>query len=375
MNAKTEITDFTLCRAFFAGWVFLYHVDLYVRLSDWLGPAAGFIRRGYLGVDGFFILSGLILAGVHPELSAKPRVEHTGLRVRPLGTAVVLRFWFKRLARIYPLQLATLAVLAALLGLGLAYGLVPRDAARFSAPALVKNLLLVQGWTSAQPGAWNYASWTISCEWAGYLLFPLLWWAMSYFDLYVALQIVIVCLVLLGFIGSKNHLSLNLSYSGGLLRFFPEFLLGIALARLVPSCADAAPRRGAAIFGGILTALGVVIGTDPLSVIGLGCILFAFAMQADAERPAMLGRLPPVLFLGRLSYAFYMSFPIAELLISQGFRSRGWLPAGHGWTFGVGMLSITLALALVLHFCVEIPCRRAADRWLARPVSLAAKPI
>ena len=57
MIMKQEITDLTIARAIFAAWVFIYHVDLYLNFSAWLGPFAGLIRHGYMGVDGFFILS------------------------------------------------------------------------------------------------------------------------------------------------------------------------------------------------------------------------------------------------------------------------------------------------------------------------------
>ncbi len=56
-----RIDDLTACRAVFAGWVFLYHLNLHLGPGGlaWLRPLVG---RGYLGVDGFFVLSGLVLA-------------------------------------------------------------------------------------------------------------------------------------------------------------------------------------------------------------------------------------------------------------------------------------------------------------------------
>ncbi|HQT46932.1 MAG: hypothetical protein B7X08_07315, partial [Acidocella sp. 20-63-7] len=112
MNPKQDITDLTVCRAFFVAWVFVYHVDLYLHFSAWLGPFAGLIRRGYLGVDGFFILSGLILARVHPEISAKVQWQGMSIKARPLSLTSTLKFWGKRLARIYPVHFATLALFA-----------------------------------------------------------------------------------------------------------------------------------------------------------------------------------------------------------------------------------------------------------------------
>jgi peptidoglycan/LPS O-acetylase OafA/YrhL len=350
MNTRQEITDLTVCRAFFAAWVFAYHVDLYLNFSSFLGPFAGLIGHGYLGVDGFFILSGLILARVHPELAHSP--------------AGAFKFWGKRLARIYPVHLVTIIIFAAIFLGGLAHGITPRDPARFSLSSLVQNLFLVHGWGFSSQGAWNYPSWSISTEWAGYLLFPIFWLIVSYFDSYVAVQFVIVGFALLGLIITRHHNNLNLTFADGLIRFFPEFIMGLSTARFVPSFADFWPLKPLAIIGVVLVPLGAAFGFDLITVAGMWLVLFAFTMQADAERPAFLGRAPLLRWLGVLSYSFYMSFAVAELLLSQWFRHQGWAPASHAVVFAAGMLAITLGLAVLLHTTIEVPCRRYADRWL-----------
>ena len=257
MNARTEITDLTVCRAFFAAWVFAYHVDLYLNFSAWLGPFSGLIRHGYLGVDGFFILSGLILARVHPELSRSAKGA--------------FKFWGKRLARIYPVHFVTLLIFGAILLAGAAQGIAPRDPERFALSAFLQNLFLVHGWGFASQGAWNYPSWSVSTEWAGYLLFPVLWLIISYFDELVAIQIVIAGFAVLGLIVTEHAHNLNLTFAEGLIRFFPEFILGMATARFVPRYADFAPLRTIAVSGAVLTfdfrlgGLGFVDGARPVA--------------------------------------------------------------------------------------------------------------
>ena len=378
MSQKPDITDLTICRAAFAAWVFIYHVDLHLHFSASLGPAAGLIRHGYMGVDGFFILSGLILMHSHREFDAgkmdSPRPEFRWPKLD-----AVLRFYGKRLARIYPVHLATIFILLALVAGGAAMGLTPRAPQRFGPSTLVQNLFLVQGWGGDNFGAWNYPSWTISAEWAGYLLFPLFACLLSYFPRLVSNQLAVVTLPALGVVYAFDGHNLNLAFGAGLIRFFPEFLAGVAAYRIAPIVADQEFVRRLFLWGGVvLMLMGAVAGVDLVIVPGLWAILLAFYMQADAECPPVLGHRPVLNFLGLLSYCFYMSFAIAELLTVQLFDHFGWQPADQKLLFAVCMTLLTFILAILLRVFVEQPCRRAANRGLqpksAAPVVATEKP-
>jgi peptidoglycan/LPS O-acetylase OafA/YrhL len=130
-------------------------------------------------------------------------------------------------------------------------------------------------------------------------------------------------------------------------------------------------RRVSLIAGFIVAIFSAAVGCDLAAVFGIWLILWAFLMQADADQPAVFGLRPVLNWLGRRSYAFYMSFAIAELLMSQYFQHSGWTPKSHALLFAAGMLAITLALAVCLYAVVETPCRRMADRWLAIPAEEA----
>lgn len=377
MNMKQELTDLTICRAVFALWVFIYHVDLYLDFSRYLGPAADLIRHGYLGVDGFFILSGLIMARVHTEFIGNRTNYETG-KTDPKFVAftwpMLRRFWGKRLARIYPLHLVTIIILALLVGAAALCGWAPHEAGRFSLSSLLQNLLLVHGWGGLNHGTWNYPSWAISTEWAGYLVFPFVWCALCYQSQLVGMQILIASMAALGLVFMFNDQSLNMTFSSGLLRFFPEFIIGMATTRIVSAWADIAlARRACLVAGCILGLLGAARGIDLAAALGLWFLLFAFLMQADTGLPALLGQRSALLWFGRRSYAFYMSFAIAELLVSQYFQHNGWAPKAHGWIFAAGMLTITMALTVSLYTWVEVPCRRLADRRLVQPEPETAK--
>ena len=347
---KGEIIDLTVCRALFAAWVFTYHIDLHAHFSAYLGPAAGLIRRGYLGVDGFFLLSGFILARVHPEFSR--------------SAAGSFRFWGRRLARIYPVHLAVLILLAAIAASGLALGIVPHDPGRFSLTALLQDLLLIQGWGVANQLAWNYPSWSISTEWAGYLLFPVFCSCAARLAQKPAAILLILCFLILVAVDHWFAHSLNLTFADSLWRFFPEFCAGILTAKLLPTVALQAPARWLAVtgFGFIICAL--LLGSDPWAVSGLWLLISSLAMQASLGRPPIFPALRLLRFLGILSYAFYMSFATVELLLAQLYGHEGWNPADRKWAYALAMTLLTFALSLTLHYLVEKPARQSVDRWL-----------
>src|SRR6202161_3995096 len=116
------------------------------------------VAKGYLGVELFFVLSGFILCPVYLD-----QVADGGFRY---GS-----FLWARLARIYPLHLATLAGIGAMALAALAAGRVI-DPNILSWSSLPANLLLVQAWGYAPQAGWNHPSWSISAEWFAYLSFP-----------------------------------------------------------------------------------------------------------------------------------------------------------------------------------------------------------
>lgn len=347
MTRSRELTDLTACRALFALWVFAYHVNLQVGYARFLGPFAEIIHRGYLGVDGFFILSGFILARVDRETKLSPRGA--------------LRFWGKRLARIYPVHLAVILLLGALFVAGTAVGITPREPARFGTYALLCHLLLITSWGTLHHWAWNYPSWSISTEWAGYLAFPFL--IASYRRFYgAAISISLpLCFCVIAVLSAWQG-SLNLTFAGSMLRFFPEFLGGMATASLVPYFADELPNRTIAVVGALVALVFAMTGHDAMTVAGLWLMLYGFAMQGDAERVPSIGAIRPLRAMGVLSYAFYMSFAPAELATAQIFRHMGVARLSAPFDFASTLVGLTLGLAIVLHVLVEKPARVALNR-------------
>jgi len=157
------IRQLTGIRLIAAVWVLLYHsqgpLDTIGLMSIPILP--DFIRIGRLGVDLFFALSGFILA--HTYLNSLGE---------QLKAKKSIRFWWLRLARIYPVHLVMLFVAGfAIVAQSIVTGeelnrswLTPWD--------FIKNLLLIQEWGGDPQRGWNFVAWSLSMEWLAYLLFP-----------------------------------------------------------------------------------------------------------------------------------------------------------------------------------------------------------
>ncbi|MDD2876733.1 MAG: acyltransferase [Acidiphilium sp.] len=358
MNKTRELKDLTACRALFALWVFAYHLNLHTQFSHSLGPLGPLIDHGYLGVDGFFVLSGFILARVDNAI--------------PMTRSGVLHFWGKRLARLYPVHLAVIILLGAMFLTGVAVGIVPRQPERFATTALIDNLLLVQSWDTLHHWTWNYPSWSISTEWAGYLLFPFMAAATARFFNLAVIAAMPLCFFVLCAVSFAYH-GLNLTFGASMLRFFPEFLAGMATSIAVPMMADEFPGAKIGLIGAAAAAAFAWAGHDALTVFGLWLMIYGLAMQGDAEKSVSIGGIKPLHALGIISYPFYMSFAPAELATSQLFRQLHLPPTSVPFAYGATLAALTLGLSLILHVLIEKPARVALNRRLdpARAEALA----
>ncbi len=153
-RAERRHDGLTRLRLVFIGWVVVFHLDLLLRLTidlPWLRPLIG---AGYLGVDGFFLLSGFVL--------------WLGYGSRPPTDAASLgQFWLRRFARTWPLHILVLLALAALVGLVMATGGRIHEPERFGMRDFLLQAALVHAWEATERLTWNSPSWALSVEWAG----------------------------------------------------------------------------------------------------------------------------------------------------------------------------------------------------------------
>jgi peptidoglycan/LPS O-acetylase OafA/YrhL len=293
MNDAQNIRQLTSLRFFAAFWVVLFHY--WPKLDVGFTPAV--IEKGYLGVELFFILSGFILCHVY-----RTSVEDGRFRY---GS-----FLWARLARVYPLHLATLVGMGLLAG-GAAVAGFAVDPNIASLEALPANLLMIHAWGFAPVAGWNHPSWSISAEWFAYLSFPLFAWAalkLKHRPL-TALAGAVTALTALyiGFEAVAGFPLTQATIHWGALRIVPCFAFGCALHafwRERPMKSAVSALAGAAFFGAFALGAADEGAPDAVIVTALGFVILFLAGLAQT-RSNLLGQ-APLVYLGEISYSVYM---------------------------------------------------------------------
>ncbi len=98
-QARPSIASLTGIRALAAFLVLFLHADQNIPIG--ISQSVRVVSRGYLGVDLFFLLSGFILTYVYFDSMRQPTWRKFGI------------FMWHRFIRLYPVHIAVLAALVA----------------------------------------------------------------------------------------------------------------------------------------------------------------------------------------------------------------------------------------------------------------------
>ncbi len=340
-----------------------------VFLTHFVGSGAGGYGRtpllypqstyGTHGVAFFFVLSGFVLTWMW----------------RP-GQSVG-HFYWRRVARIVPLHLATSVV-----ALWIYYEPITNQT--FQLKSYLLSIFLVQTWfphiQPMLPG--NGVSWTLSCEAFFYLCFPLIVTLLAR-RRRRHLLIVVGVLVLAALAWRVYaNLALDPSLSSWTLRTpifrIWEFILGVVLALLV--------RRGTVVRGNVVGVVAVLAGwilvyfnlrpylspwwSDAVVYLDqvVAPLLFAWLLGVAAKRD-LSGRVSwlastPLVLLGAWSFAFYLVhyFPLRLATMTFGPRE----PSNANLFDLIGMAAVGVALAAICYYAIEHPCERRLRGLLRR---------
>ncbi|GIG36624.1 acyltransferase family protein [Cellulomonas pakistanensis] len=324
-------------RALGAVLVMAYHINLW-NLQILRGSSAL-----YTGVGLFFVLSGFVLTW-----TTRPGTTLRG-------------FYTRRLARILPNHLVTYA-----LGVLLALLVLNREV---EPGTVVAGFLLVHAWLPDPEHVFaiNDVTWSLSCEIAFYLAFPLLLPALRRLRARNRVLLVGTALVVPSVLTTLWPSLYSLLFHFPPARL-PEFALGMITAMAVQE--GWRPRVPAPVLLGVLAVvlLGAAaveqVPATPLTAVlaALFAPLAARCAWGDVEGRNRWARHPVVMLAGGLSFGFYLLHELViKLLLTTEVRGPVVVPI---------VLVGSAALAFALWRGVELPARArllaATDAWTRR---------
>ncbi len=327
-----------------------------------------FALSGSYGVGFFFILSGFVLTWT-------ARSDDTA------GS-----FWRRRLVKIGPMHLITF---------GLAALLVLETDRPTRMVDWLASASMQQSWFPdiRTVSAVNGVSWSLCCEFFFYLIFPALlpvlrrireewlWPALA-----GVLALIVGVFLVATFVVNDQPRLTAFSVSGEVsfdqvwfVYFFPparalEFVLGILLARIVAAGRwpriGLVPAFGLAVVGYVLTQYEPYLaGTAGVATVWTAPLIAAAAV-ADRQRTASVFRGPTMVFLGEISFAFYMVHWIVIVQAADMIGPTRTFSSGTGVLLILAVLGVALACSALLYRCVETPLVRRFGRH--RPKSIGA---
>lgn len=361
--APAHLDALTGLRGIAAWLVVLYHIRL--SLTGILpAEVIAAMAKGYLAVDLFFILSGFVLWYNYAERLQGGRWGEAG------------RFLWRRIARIWPLHAAILALFVLF---ALALALTGRDTAGYPFAELPLHAVLVQNWGLTSKLAWNHPAWSISTEFAAYLLFPIVAAAVRWQRLPTAALLMLalalaVAIHLLFALNGHDDLG-DAIPSLGLWRCLLEFALGNLLCLLWLRWRRAKRAAASAAFAGAALVAAAWAFRWPETAFvpaAFAAGLLALALGKGAIVRALGSRVP--VYLGEISYstylAHYLLFIVFKLLFVDATLQIGWLGLA-------GFMGIVLAASAGFYHLVEKPAQRLFNRhpprWPLRARSIAAE--
>lgn len=338
------------------------------------------IGHGYLWVEFFFALSGFILTYVY------------GARALEFLRGRTHRdFLVARLSRLYPLHLAMLLYILAMMlilnAIAHATGTVSIYQEQYhpvvTSQTFVANLFLVQAWNIFPYLSWNGASWFVSVEFLLCILFPIYmvlsrggWWG--------ALGLIVAGSGGLAILSITGKHGLDITFHNGIFRGMSAFAIGVGLCvlyRQTKQWGDSLPEWALSLAqAAILVAMG--FGTfdngwshtprDIYTVLPMLALIYVLAF--DRGFAARFLQTKTLTKLGEWSYAIYMG-QTAWLQLIRFFESG--YPSNDTLVFGIRfgdliwwpepflLLAVCIAWGALLCTTIEIPANRALRRFFA----------
>jgi peptidoglycan/LPS O-acetylase OafA/YrhL len=310
--------------------------------------------RGFLATDFFLLLSGYVLGRAYgPQVLA--------------GRVTAVRFWLRRVMRVWPAHAIVLIVLAATVAVFNWTGTDAHSPTRFVWNDLPLQFFLVHAWHLFDGGdGWNLPSWSLSALIVCYAAFPFLWRGVASVRWAFLLPVIGLAGVL-----AFNALAwrlwsrplYDLPFNDGLFRAAPLFALGACLARAVELGWPSIPVARALLWGGsaILVLLQLFGRFDFPSILCIAAIVLG------------AGRLPVTKPSRAIEEAAKLSF---ALFITHTFTGFLWFTAQHAavrampiwlgvqWALWWLAFPAAMYVAWLFHKYVDQPLQDRLAPWL-----------
>jgi peptidoglycan/LPS O-acetylase OafA/YrhL len=372
-----EIRALTGLRIVAAVWVVFFHFRPLVHDA---APAVGsalapVLDRGAQGVDLFFILSGFVLTWNYLDSMGQS-----------FSARAAARFLWLRLARVWPVYLATLHLALMWVIFTFYVGHVPtEDISGYNAVSYIRQLFLVQLWF--QPffdgSSWDGPAWSISAEWLAYLAFVVLILVVSRMAqvtrarglllMAVAVATPPVLLLLV-----SGHFYTPWSWLPRILLQFTAGALACAAVRRLRPTHGTRVAAGVAAIGLAVTIVGLLYLLDahPLpGVVDSGAVVDLLFVPLVVALSIGVGTLPgllaarPMVVGGQISFCLYMVHELVHTAwtwAAEQFQIS--LHGSTGKLIVAALLGLSLMSSALLYHTVEEPARK----WMRRMVDRKA---
>ncbi|MDE2042773.1 MAG: acyltransferase, partial [Alphaproteobacteria bacterium] len=326
--------------------------------TGWL-TANPLATQAWLFVDFFFVLSGFVIAASY--------------RARIAEGFSVARFMGLRLGRVYPLHLAVLLLMAALVPLTHAGGFMGDR----SWPDFVRGLLLLNAQGLDHRAGWNIPSWSIAAEVWTYLLFALVVRLAGRRALMVFALLAVAALLI---VARQSPTGLDTTYDWGVVRCIYGFSLGMIVqaARTKAGIRFAGVlEMGCALLALLTVTYGDYRGVGLAAPLVFAALIYVYSFQAGPLSRLLLTPVP--MMLGTWSYSIYMIHWLV-LYLAMGLLGK----VGETWhialipvqALGPALTVQTENSALTLLLvAIVIGCARLSYRFIERPARAWSRKI
>lgn len=299
---SSQIYELESIRGLAAFLIVFFHLPKWNPVLD-----IGLVNNGYLMVELFFVLSGFVIFSAYAD-----KID---------CTRDIIRFYFLRFCRLYPVHITFLFVFLAIefakYIASVQFGIISPNSNPFEKndlSAFIKHLLLISSVLPDQPLTYNYPAWSISVEFYTYLIFAAIAFLLKKNRDLIFGTFAFVSLIML-----VTDLTFGFH---DLLRCFSGFFIGCLTAKFSRKIKSSPPSLlSLLLFFLLITFIHFKPERSYDSLIYFigAALIAALALSQDGFLNRILA-CRFLIWLGTISYSMYMSHAAVEWFANQVIR-------------------------------------------------------